>query len=111
MSGSRPPRLLSVFSTFDVGGPQVRFAAIANHFGNRFYHLIVAMDGAWGFKDRLDAGLDITLLTIDNRKGDTLGNRARFRRFLRSHQIDCLVTYNWGAIEWAMANWPRVTRH
>ena len=39
------PRILSVFSTFATGGPQMRFAAIANHFGNAWRHEVVAMDG------------------------------------------------------------------
>ena len=39
------PLLLHVYSTFAVGGPQVRFAALANRFGRDFRHAIVAMDG------------------------------------------------------------------
>ena len=106
-----PLLLLSVFSTFEVGGPQVRFAAIANHFGQRFRHVIVAMDGVFDCKDRLSPQLDVTLQAVANRKGQTFANRMHFRRELRSIQPDCLVTYNWGAIEWAMANWPRLTPH
>ena len=37
--------LLHVFSTFTAGGPQIRFAALANHFGRAYRHIVVAMDG------------------------------------------------------------------
>ena len=111
MKSSTPPLLLSAFSTFSVGGPQVRFCTLANHYCRRLRHVIVAMDDKFDCKSRLAADLDVTYIPIDNRKGDTIGNRRRFRAVLRSLQPDCLVTYNWGAIEWAMANWPRLARH
>jgi len=106
MSGaaSRAPLVLSVFSTFAVGGPQVRFVTLANRLGTTFRHAIVAMDGATGCAGRLDPGLDIAFPAIGIVKGDTLGNLRRFRRALREIRPDVLVTYNWGAIEWAMAN-------
>jgi glycosyltransferase involved in cell wall biosynthesis len=98
------PLLLHVYSTFAVGGPQVRFAAIANHFGNRWRHAIVAMDGNLACRERLDPVLDVSFPDIDIRKGDTLGNVRRFRSVLKEMRPDCLVTSNWGAIEWALAN-------
>jgi glycosyltransferase involved in cell wall biosynthesis len=105
------PLLLSVFSTFKVGGPQVRFCALANHFGKRYRHVIIAMDGALDCKERLSCDLDVNLLAVENHKGDTFGNRRRFRHMLRELRPDCLVTYNWGSIEWAMANWPILVPH
>ena len=35
MSAS-PPLLLHVFSSFEIGGAQIRFATLANHFGGAF---------------------------------------------------------------------------
>jgi hypothetical protein len=37
--------LLHVFATFATGGPQVRFATVANRLGGRFRHAVLAMDG------------------------------------------------------------------
>ena len=37
--------LLHVFSTFAVGGPQTRFATIADRLGPKYRHLIVSMSG------------------------------------------------------------------
>lgn len=106
-----PPRILHVFSTFDVGGPQVRYAQLANEFGRLFRHYLFAMDGKYGCRDRLGADLDVNLVEVPVSKGHTLRNARNFRRTLREVRPDLLVTYNWGAIEWAMANWPRLIRH
>ena len=98
------PRILSVFSTFATGGPQMRFAAIANHFGNAWRHEVVAMDGNFAAVERLDANLDVSYPNPGLIKGDTRGNILRIRDFLHARQPDVLVTNNWGSIEWAMAN-------
>jgi len=105
------PLLLHVYSTFAVGGPQVRFAALANRFGDEFRHAVVAMDGNLACRERLDPGLDVAFPQVEIRKGDTLGNRARFRAVLRAMRPEALVTSNWGSIEWAMANTPTLVRH
>lgn len=106
-----PPLVLSVFSTFGVGGPQVRFVTVANRLGTAFRHAIIAMDGALDCAQRLAPELDVALPPVTIRKGDTLGNVRRFRRVLRRIRPDVLVTYNWGAIEWVLANFWPVVRH
>lgn len=98
------PLLLHVFSSFAVGGVQVRFAAIVNHFGRRWTHAIVAMDGDLSCRERLDPGLDLVFPAVDIRKGDMIGNAWRFRKTLRHMRPDMLVTSNWGTIEWSIAN-------
>jgi glycosyltransferase involved in cell wall biosynthesis len=110
-----PCTVLSVFATFAVGGPQVRFAALANRYGARYRHLIVAMDGNTACRERLSPTLDVDFPAVPIRKGATLSatlaNLRQFRRFLRELRPDVLVTNNWGSIEWAMANLPRLVRH
>lgn len=66
-------KLLSVFATFGVGGPQVRFAAVANRYGARYQHLIVPMDGVTAAKERLDPRLDVTFPEVEIRKGELQG--------------------------------------
>jgi glycosyltransferase involved in cell wall biosynthesis len=104
-------RLLHVFSTFRVGGPQVRFAALANYFRKDVRNLIVAMDGDRTCRERLDPSLPVEFLCPAIRKGHTIENVRTFRRILRTNRPDVLVTYNWGSIEWAIANWPHLVRH
>ena len=105
------PLLLHAFSTFAVGGPQVRFATIANHFGPSYRHAIVAMDGNLEARERLDPGLDVTYPAIHLPKSDTLGNARRIRAALKSIRPDTLFTMNWGTIEWAIANRLQLVRH
>ncbi len=105
------PTLCHVYATFAVGGPQMRFAAIANRFAADYRHLIVAMDGNTAARERLAPGLDVAFPPVAIRKGETLGNRARFRAALRAWRPDLLVTCNWGSIEWAMADLPRLVPH
>jgi glycosyltransferase involved in cell wall biosynthesis len=103
--------LLHVFSTFNVGGPQIRFAQLANHFGLSYRHLIVSMDGGSQAMDRLLPELDAAMLPIAIRKGKTLRNIPPFRRMLRGVKPDLLVTSNWGSIDWAMANFDHKFPH
>lgn len=97
--------LLHVFPTFAVGGSQMRFAALANRFGGIFRHLIVAMDGRTDCNARLRDDLEVEYLEPQLRPRDTTTNVVRFRGLLRTAKPDLLVTYNWGSIEAAMANW------
>lgn len=105
------PLVAHVFPTFAVGGAQVRFAALANHFGPAFRHIVVALDGETGCRERLDPGLDIAFPAVGAPKNAMLANAWRFRGLLRQWRPDVLVTGNWGAIEFAMANLPAYTRH
>jgi glycosyltransferase involved in cell wall biosynthesis len=107
------PLLLHVFSSFEVGGAQMRFVALAKAFGGRYRHVVMAMDGNFACAARLPDGVDVRCEPIGVAKGTmaTLGNVWRFRRLLREIGPDVLVTYNWGATEWALANIPRVARH
>jgi len=110
-SAGTPPLILHVFSSFAVGGVQVRFASIVNHFGRRWRHAIIAMDGDLSCRERLSPDLDLAFPEVTVRKGDTLGNVWRFRRLLRRLRPDLLVTSNWGTIEWSMANLLPAVRH
>lgn len=107
---TRPPLLLHVFSSFAVGGVQVRFASIVNHFGHRWRHAIIAMDGDLSCRALLDPRLDFDFPAVTIRKGDTLGNVLRFRRVLRRLRPDLLLTSNWGSIEWSIANLLPIVR-
>jgi glycosyltransferase involved in cell wall biosynthesis len=99
-----PRRLLHVFSTFAVGGPQVRFCTLVDRLGPGWHHDIVAMDGDLACRERLPPGVSVGFPLVKIRKGETLGNARRFFHTLRALGPDLLVTYNWGSIEWAMAN-------
>jgi glycosyltransferase involved in cell wall biosynthesis len=69
------------------------------------------MDGQYDCRDKLAGDLDIRIAPVTVTKGDTVGNYRRFRSYLRECGADRLLTYNWGTIEWGMANRPLVLPH
>jgi len=95
-----PRTLLHIFPSFQPGGVQLRFAQLANHFGPRYRHLVMALDGAIGAKQHLGPDVDVTFLHgWTNQKG-LRSSRALLRRL----RPDLLVTSNWGSMTWSMAN-------
>jgi glycosyltransferase involved in cell wall biosynthesis len=116
MTGRQPKVLLHAFSTFALGGAQARVVALANAWARqdaqagvqRYRHLIMAMDGHYEAGERLDAAVDWEPLRMPVQRGAGLANRAAFRRTLQTLRPELLLTYNWGAVEWAAGNWPRV---
>ena len=59
----------------------------------------------------VNPGLDVAFPSVAAAKNAMLSNAWHFRRLLRDWRPDVLVTYNWGAIEFALANIVPVTRH
>jgi glycosyltransferase involved in cell wall biosynthesis len=100
----RPRRLLHVLPSFAVGGIQVRLARLVNAFGRRYQHTIVSLDGNALCRDRLDTDLDVTIVAGPPRGQALLPRLLASRAFVRRTAPDLLLTYNWGAIEWALAN-------
>src|SRR5215469_7461482 len=82
------PLVTHVFPTFAVGGAQVRFAALANHFGNEFRHMVVSLDGDVSCQERLNPRLDVTFPSIPAPKNAMLANAWRFRSLLRRWRPD-----------------------
>lgn len=103
--------VLHAFSTFDYGGAQARFVQLANAWGPRYRHLIVSMDGGMQAAHRLAPDVVWEAVSIQNKRGGGLANRSAFRKLLVHHRPDLMLTYNWGAIEWAAANLPQLVPH
>lgn len=98
-----PPLVLSVFPTFAVGGAQVRFAALANRWGDRWRHAIVSLDGRTDCAERLGPQVAVSLLPADAMKGNAATKLLAIHTLLRRLRPATLVTSNWGSIEWAAA--------
>jgi glycosyltransferase involved in cell wall biosynthesis len=97
------PVILNVFSTFAIGGPQVRFATLANSPEHCFRQLVFAMDGRYDCFDRLERSGQVDRSHFDFPRRGTAANVITAYRILRRLNPALLVTYNWGAIEWALA--------
>jgi len=100
----RPLTLLHVFSTFAVGGPQTRFATIVDRLGSKYRHLIVSMSGRNEAASLLSDRVRYELVPAPSKPGNVAANILHFAAELRRIRPDLLVTYNWGALEWAIAN-------
>lgn len=95
--------LVHVFPSFQTGGSQRRFAALGNHFGNRFTHTVIALDGCTDARALLDPALRVRFVESVP-KVNPLTTMMRARACLKELAPDLLVTYNWGAMEWAAAS-------
>lgn len=108
---SRLATLLHVFPTFGVGGVQVRIATLMNRLGTRYRHEVLALDGCFDARARVDAGVAYRERSSEAR-GGLFRTLITARSTLRGLRPDVLLTYNWGAIEWALANtWAPICPH
>jgi glycosyltransferase involved in cell wall biosynthesis len=99
----RPLRLLHVFPSFNIGGAQVRLATLAAGFGPDVAHRILALAGNYEAADLLPAWVDVGYVSPPA-AASWPGRLMAYGRILQAQQPDVLLTYNWGAIEFAMAN-------
>jgi glycosyltransferase involved in cell wall biosynthesis len=77
-----------------------------------YRHTIIALDGNFEMASGLSDQIDFKLAVEKHDKGRHLANIPRFRRRIREYAPDVLVTYNWGAIEWALADrWAPLVPH
>ncbi len=102
--GSRRQHLLHVFPSFGIGGLPLRMARVINHFGPRLRHTIVALDENFAAAQSFAGDLDLALLPLGERRSGIFRTICTGISLLRRLRPDLLITYNWGAIEWAMAN-------
>lgn len=103
---SKPLKLLHVFPTFAVGGAQRRFATLANAMGTELEHIVISLDGVGGAENLVRPGIRLRRRAATARKARGLSPRGlrASRGVMREEQPDLLLTYNWGAIEWALAD-------
>ncbi|MEG3178011.1 glycosyltransferase family 4 protein [Sphingomonas sp. RB3P16] len=101
---SRPVNILHLHSTFSLGGKEARAVRLMNAFGASARHTIVSgMDGQYGAQAAIATGIDYEIaqnpppLTGSPSVKRYEAIAAYMRRF------DLVLTYNWGAIDGAMA--------
>lgn len=98
------PLLLHVLPSFAVGGVQVRLARVIGALGARYRHRIIALDGNRAAARLIEGALDVEIDTAPREHRSLLAALFAIRRQLVATAPDLLLTYNWGAIEWALAN-------
>jgi glycosyltransferase involved in cell wall biosynthesis len=96
--------LLHIFPSFGIGGVPLRMVRIINHFGKQFRHTVMALDNNFEAAAAIATELDVRLLPTAPSTAGVLQTILRGAALLRRVRPDLLLTYNWGAIEWAMAS-------
>ncbi len=100
-----PKRVLHVFSSFEVGGSQRRFATYMAHTKANCVHSVYAMDGCYDAMSLID-GMEAPEGNLHIiKKGNTYSAIKQIRALLKHTPPDLVVTYNWGATEWVLANY------
>lgn len=99
------PKLLHIFSTFNIGGPQTRAIQLMNRWAGTFSHQIVSVSaGERAAASGLSPSLDVEFPAFPSFKEGALPTRiSRASRRLRELKPDLVLTYNWGAIEAVLA--------
>ena len=110
-----PIRICHIAPSLDVGGRETRLAVLIDRLGDSFEHVLIALDGCYGFEALLTQHAR-SRVQVPERAAFPRGLLARVRRLtalLSSARPDVLATYNWGAIEAAAVGvvcrrWPVV---
>ena len=98
-------RLLHLHSSFHAGGKELRAARLINAFGSGVEHVIVsAMPGALGASAAISDAIDVSYPSdFPSLTGKPLP--SRLKRIAAAMQgFDLVLTYNWGAMDAAMAH-------
>jgi len=98
--------LLHVFPSFAVGGAQTRTVDLANSILADKRHVFVSLDRDFSAAEGLQGHVQHALLSIGCRRAGRLDldNLKLFRRLVSERRPAALLTYNWGAMEAALAN-------
>lgn len=100
----RTRHLLHVFASFGYGGVPIRICEVINGLAGDFRHTVVALDGCFDAKQRLQSGADVGFRPLVLPRYNLLRALAKVREVIRDAAPDLLLTYNWGAIDAALAN-------
>ncbi|MEM9287536.1 MAG: glycosyltransferase family 4 protein [Pseudomonadota bacterium] len=98
--------LLHVFPSFAPGGIQMRLRTLAAGLDKPWQHQVVALDGDTSAFDAPGWPRSVSLAepAFEMPAGAGLVARIKaMRAWLATVKTDLLITYNWGAIEWALA--------
>jgi glycosyltransferase involved in cell wall biosynthesis len=108
-AGTSPARILHVFPSFSVGGVELRIADVANRLGDGFVHEAIALDGRSEAMQRLWAETPWRMRAAADGLNGVRRLPAIWAR-LRALRPDLVCTYNFGAMDWALANTYGVRR-
>ena len=98
------PHLVHVFPSFNIGGVQVRFAALAQALGGRFRHTVLALNNEYGAAALVSADAAVAYASPPPPSRSPLTRLRRLAGLLDELNPDLVLTHNWGAMEMVVAN-------
>ncbi len=100
------PHILHVFPSFEIGGAQRRTASLLKNGLKEFDHTIIALDGNYEAKALWAGSSDTVVFSEDICFPKNSMYRAirAARKHLKNIKPYLMITYNWGSIEWNLAN-------
>lgn len=104
LAARSPRHIVHIFPSFGFGGVPLRIVNVINLLGGTFRHSIVSLDGCYDSRVRFDDEALVDCVDYDVTKNGVIGGMRRAAGHLRDLHPDLLATYNWGSIEWALAN-------
>lgn len=96
--------LVHAFASFGLGGVPIRISEVINALPEGFRHTIVSLDGCLDARTRVAPHVDAAFRSLTLSKRCLLCSLLKIRKFMRDASPGLLLTYNWGAIECALAN-------
>ena len=81
-------------------------ATLTGSLGDGYEHLVLAMDGRYDAEAVLPDGIAYRRVEADVEKGGFISraNVRTFRQVIADEAVDLVLSSNWGAIEWLVAN-------
>ena len=103
--------LLHVFPSFAMGGSQARLIMLINNFGPQYRHSVISLNNDYSAAALLDHATVAGSADTPSAAGGLVSRLRRYRSRISELVPELLLTYNWGAIEYAMANLPQLVTH
>lgn len=102
---NQKPHIIHIFPSFGRGGVPIKICHSINYFGEKARHTIISTNNDYGSEELIDDGLDVAIdKSHHDVRGSLFSRIIRYRAFLKQTNADLLITYNWGTVEWALAN-------
>jgi len=99
------PHILHIIPSFAHGGVPIRISYLINHFGRRARHSLLSTNGDYACLSRIRDQDNIQIIPLEGAdQGNIFQRLLAYRRLIRKTRPDLLLTYQWGSVEWAMAN-------
>lgn len=101
----KTPHLLHVFPSFGRGGIPIQISHAINYFGDKARHTIISTNDDYGAKEILSPDVHVDFPNLDYLSEGGLYKRLQnYQTYLKKTKPDALLSYNWGSIEWVLAN-------